>query len=462
MNHLTYRFRRVPRPAVALLAGALLLCAAPAGAGWLDRGIGVAGVGHAVKETLDENTGIFGKMVSAVIDDDDETVSELMGEIKKTPGKLIQRAFPVLEAPQAVAEKLKSAKRKIERFVGGVGETLADARAALALDGDAQDGAWSDSTLLGGEPLPIPADTTFTAPKDKSPGGVYTASTGAGSPALAGADGNAPAWDLEEWAVARQEAKPHCYGVVDLETLPAECFGQADAESPATSKVEDSPRLEATGWAAGEWAVEDDGWAGGDKSDPRYGEADRDAARVGVFAAECWGVYEVSTRHGLYELMRERMQRNECPREDTSRAAARDTTPGDGGYLSALSDLEAEQLRLEEEERERQARLEREEQERQARRKAEARERRARREEEERRQQEYDLAEQRQQAEYRRQTLQNVTESLRGFTEQVNRTYGTGVQDDRSCVPRPIEICNVNLPDYKSGCRQSWSTCGQR
>ena len=134
MNSPRHGLRTVLHPTAAPVALVLLLCAAPAGAGWLSRGTGVAGAGHSLKETLEENTGIVGKMIGAAIEGDGETLSELAGEIAKTPGKLIRRAFPVLEAPHAVAEKLKSAKRKIERFAGGVGESVADAGAALAAD----------------------------------------------------------------------------------------------------------------------------------------------------------------------------------------------------------------------------------------------------------------------------------------------------------------------------------------
>lgn len=368
INHSMCRFRRVPRPAVALLAGTLLLGATPAGAGWLGRGIGVAGVGHAVKETLDENTDIVSKMVSAVIDDDDETVSELMGEIKKTPGKLIKRAFPVLEAPQAVAEKLKSAKRKIERFVGGAGETLADARAALAVDRDRGDGGWGDAALLEGEPLPAPPETAFTATKYRyeSPVEVLAALKGE-AVRKSGAAGDKPAassWDFDEWVVAKQEAKPHCYGVVDPETLPADCFGAEAVEEPAAAnKTEDLPQAGGFDWASEDWSA-DTGWAGWDHSDHRYSDADREAARVGVFAADCWGVYGVSKHHGpasgLYELMRERMQRDECPNEETNQASSDSfeneyatalaavlegdsANPGAADYLAALNDLQAKE-----------------------------------------------------------------------------------------------------------------------
>ena len=433
MNCLRYRLGNAFRPVVTLTAGALMLCALPAGAGWLDRGIGVAGAGKSVKETLDENTGILGKMFDAVMDDDEEALSGLMEEVAKTPGKLIKRTFPALEAPQAVADRLKSAKQKIERFAGGVREGLADARAALATDGEDRNGGWSDASLLK-DPLPAPPDTAFAAsglaPRPASPAALAgKPGQGAGS-----ADNPAdPAWDFEQWVIAKQEAHPHCYGVVDPETLPPECFGEAGAASPAAGKVADSPR------AAGDWTVEDDGWSGWDKSDPRYSDADREAARVGVFAADCWGVYGVSKRHGLYELMRARMQRNECPNEETDPASSDDagneyaaaladvledgsTDPAADDYLSALNDLEAKEaarLRLEEEARQRQARLE-----------AEERERRARLEAEEERERQAQLAQQR---EFNRQAAQQLGQALGGLI----RAYsGDGASDGGGTTKR--------------------------
>ena len=193
-------------------------------------------------------------------------------------------------------------------------------------------------------------------------------------------------------------------------------------------------------------------------------------------------MYEVSKSHGLYELMQTRRQRNECPNEETNQTTSDNdgseyadaladvldgdtTTPADGDYLSALSELEAqeaERLRREEQARQRQARLEAEERERLARQKEEEeRERQARREAQrqaDEREREYDQAEQRQQAEYRRQALQNMAESLRGFADQVNRTYGGGTSSGRAagnthCVLGP----HGELIDPNSG-----AVCGKR
>ena len=444
-NRPTRRLRIVPHPTAVPVAVLLLLCAAPAGAGWLDRGTAVAGAGHSLKETLEENTGIFGRMVGAVIDGDDAMVSELAGEIAKTPGKLIRRAFPVLEAPHAVVEKLNTAKRKIGRFAGGVGERLtgagatlaADARAALAIDRGGRDDGWNDAALLEGEPLPAPAGSKLTAAGYESPAEALAALRGE-----AGEQPPASSWDFEQWVVSEQEARPHCYGVVDPDNLPADCFGPARAGAPAalpgTGRVEDSPQAGGSDWASGEWAAEDTGWSGWDASDPRYSEEDREAARVGVFAARCWGVDGVS-KHGpmggLYGLMQERMERNECPNEEMAPASSFDSgseyatalagvldedsaVPAGGDYLAALNALDAKEA----EERERQARLEAE------------REHRARLEKEERRER------------------ARLAESHR----VTSRTYGSSGTTNRKTTSRRHKR---NVQTYSN----SWcSTCGQK
>ncbi len=389
VNDPKHRLRIASHPAAVPATVVLLLCAASVEAGWFGRGVGVAGAGYAIKETLEESTGIFGKIVSAVIEGDDARVSELSGEIEKTPGKIVRRAFPVLEAPHVVAEKLKSAKRKIDRFVGGAGERLNDARAALAIDRGGEGGGWNDAALLEGEPLSVPVGPQLAAPGPgyDSPAEVLAALRGEETPRTPGGTGGKPAatsWDFDDWVVSAREARPHCYGIVDPETLPADCFGPMRAEAPAAKRAEDSSRAAGEGfdWASGEWTPEDTGWAGWDSTDPRYSDEDRDAARVGVFAARCWGVYGVSKGSGLHGLMKERMQRNECPSEETTEPAVssgdagseyatalagvldeNSTSPADGDYLAALNTLEAkeaERRRLEAEANEPQARLEEE------------------------------------------------------------------------------------------------------
>ena len=479
-NCMTSRPRRAPASVAALTASALLLCTFPAAAA-LSGAIGAGGAGHSLKETLAETADNFSEMVSAFIDGDEDRAAELMGEVAKTPGKLIKRAFPVLEAPQAIADRLTAARQKVERFAGGVRQGLVDARAALAMDGDDTSAGWRDAALLEGEPLQATTNTAFAAPSLKpvpTPSVTLTGTTGQGSATT----NPAASWDFEQWVAAKQQANPHCYGVVDPETLPPECFGATSPESPA-DKVADTPRAAADDWASGHWTGEGDGWAGWDEADSRYSEADREAARVGVYAANCWGVYEVSRSHGLYELMQTRMQRNECPNEEINQISSDDAgseyadaladvledntaTPADRDYLSALSDLEAkeaERLRLEEEARQRQAQLE-----------AEERERLARQKEEEERQRQARLAQQR---EFNRQAAQQLGQALGDLV----RTYsgggtsgaatGGGGTSGGWTSPKRYKECwhgTVGINEsceprsQRPTCHSSRGTCGQR
>ena len=516
----------VPTAAALVAAALALLAAAPADAGWLGRGIAVGGAGYAVSKTMEENIGILGKMWEAIDKNDDESFARLQAESEKTQGKLIMRAFPILGVPHAIAQKLKSAKEKIDRFVGGARQKVTDARAALSVDRDSPPEA---EVLAGKLPSP-PAGAKFlspgTAPSGSASSG-WSAGSGGGRPATppsgeaarviahargcwnhevdvsdpddyaqfrtmmerrvrAGASldcaetrakageaggkqaaatadvaaGSEETDPVTAWILSEQKSRPHCYGIVDEESLPADCFEPASAATPGTKKVQGSPRAEGEGfdWASGEWTVEGSGWAGWDRSDDRYTDEDREAARVGYFAARCWGVHGVSTYGGgLYTLMQERMKRNDCPNEAAAQAPSGDSgseyatalagvlgedsaAPAGDDYLAALSDLEAkeaERRRREAEERERLARLE-EERERQARLEKEERRERARQAERRRREEQRQVAEQRrldalerqQQIEYQHQVIRNVGESLRGLVEQMNRTYGGGGLSD--------------------------------
>ena len=146
--------------AAALL---LFLSATPAEAKsqWLARGLAVGGAGYALKEHLGELTDHFGEMIDAAMEGDTERAGDVWGEIEKTPGRLIKNTFPVLKIGDAAVavregfkERLKSAERKIGRFVGGVGETVADARAALAIGADERD--WYESRIGSPAKTPLP------------------------------------------------------------------------------------------------------------------------------------------------------------------------------------------------------------------------------------------------------------------------------------------------------------------
>ena len=144
--------------AVAILA---LSCAMPAEAGWLARGAGVAGAGYALKENLDDLVDRFGEMTDAAISGDSAKAADVWAKVKVTPGRIIKDAFPVLKLGHAalaakgrVRDRLKSAERKIGRFVRRTGEAAADARAALAVGKGERSWYESASGILAKAQLP--------------------------------------------------------------------------------------------------------------------------------------------------------------------------------------------------------------------------------------------------------------------------------------------------------------------
>ena len=124
--------------AAAVLAVAMLLPAAPAEAGWLGRGLGVAGAARSLKRNLGEAVDLLDDTLGAAIQGDFAEVERLSGELREVPGNIITDAFPALsigaaalEKADAAGERLKSARRRVGRFVG---EAVADARMALEAD----------------------------------------------------------------------------------------------------------------------------------------------------------------------------------------------------------------------------------------------------------------------------------------------------------------------------------------
>ena len=121
--------------AAAALAAPMLLPPAPAEAGWLGRGLGVAGAARSLKRNLGEAVDLLDDTLGAAIQGDFKEVERLSGELKEVPGRIITDAFPVLgigaaalKGADAAGEGLKAARRRVGRFVG---EAITDARMAL-------------------------------------------------------------------------------------------------------------------------------------------------------------------------------------------------------------------------------------------------------------------------------------------------------------------------------------------
>ena len=370
--------RCMPLVAAVLAAAVILLPAAPADAGLLGRSIGVGGAGHSLKKNLGRLIERAFEMADAGMDGDKRRANKIWEDVKKTPARIVKDAFPVLKLGAAAKDRLKSAENRIKRFAGKAGEAISgarasasgkarslvtDARAALAVNADEKGLYRSATGILGKKPLP--------AAKAKA------ASGGSGSP-----------W-FKEWVLKQQRDHPECWGVVKAGTDPEECMAREKARKEAeksaiasASGTAGASTAAERGGVSGDRSAEGTGWSGWDRSDSRYGGEDREAARVSLYAARCWGIDGVSNSvyDPMFPLMKRRMRNNECPEEDKARKPADDSkddyeqtlakalgednkaagdAPEEDSYqaaLSALDEKEAEQLRAEEEHR-RQAKL---------------------------------------------------------------------------------------------------------
>ena len=150
---------------------AVLVSSAPADAGWLDRtrGIGAGAQVYAqvsafrsVKQNLGTLTGLFGDMLDAVGEGDDEKVGEVWSDIRHMPGKIVRDAFPVLglvesasAALEGARERLGEAMAKINRLVGKAGDIAS--LAPLAISREQRPFYERTAGILGDEPLPAVA-----------------------------------------------------------------------------------------------------------------------------------------------------------------------------------------------------------------------------------------------------------------------------------------------------------------
>ena len=113
----------------------MLLPAVPAEAGWLGRGLGVAGAARSLKRNLGEAVDLLDDTLGAAIQGDFDEVERLSGELREVPGRIITDAFPAvgvgaaaLEKADAAGDWLNAARRRVGRFVS---DAVADDRMAL-------------------------------------------------------------------------------------------------------------------------------------------------------------------------------------------------------------------------------------------------------------------------------------------------------------------------------------------
>ena len=154
-------------------AVAFLLTVASAEAGWKPpapgptavAGAAAAGVGYSLRKNQGELVEQAGEVLSASMEGDTKEVERLVAETDRFSGKLVVDSHPVLrglswfvntprDAATRLREKLRSAQRKIGRLVGKAGETVLDARAALAINKNERRWYESESGILDTKPLP--------------------------------------------------------------------------------------------------------------------------------------------------------------------------------------------------------------------------------------------------------------------------------------------------------------------
>ena len=351
----------------AMLAAALLVAAVPAQAGWLDKGIGVGGAAHSVSKNLDETTNLFGRIMKSFIAGDDKETERLGDEIRNVPKNLIVRAFPVLEAANAVVNRVKSAKEKISRFVSGAKEKAVDARAALAVDRDS-----ASQARVMANPLPSPpAGNTFmnrsatpSAPASSSWSTVTGASKPASPPSGEAARVTAFARgcfnkeidvnDPDEYAQFKgmMEHRLSAGGSLDCAEVRNEEKKAGDNQAAEARTAGAAERSDQAGGGSGE-ADAVSAWLGEDR-EQGTARSDWDAVMGDSRSAQ-------ASTSGVAGTAATGTS-GETPAYATALQSAGGTA-SDGGYLSALATLderEAEERRLEEEERARQAALDEE------------------------------------------------------------------------------------------------------
>lgn len=148
----------------ACLLAAVLVFAVPADAGWLDRarGIGTGAQVYAqvsafrsIKQNLGTLTNLFGDMLDAVGEGDDERVGEIWSDIQGVPEKIVRDAFPVLGLVESAADALDGAQKRLGEAKSRI-ERLVDksALASLVISRDERPFYEWTAGIVGDEPLP--------------------------------------------------------------------------------------------------------------------------------------------------------------------------------------------------------------------------------------------------------------------------------------------------------------------
>ena len=153
-------------PGVAVITAAIyLLCTGVVHAG-LIQSVNALFTGYSLYEHLGEARESVGKILDGFAEEGNEEILQEWQELEKVPGNIIMDAIPVFRVAGGFVERLRSAKRRLERYVIGA---PADARAALATDDDEWEMYGSDTDSLRDAGLGQTADNPAesVAPSDR-------------------------------------------------------------------------------------------------------------------------------------------------------------------------------------------------------------------------------------------------------------------------------------------------------
>ena len=159
----------IARGLVLVMVAMVLLTAVRVEAGsLLARGLvaggAAGGVAYGVSKSQGELLGVFKSTFSAFVDGDEEKAEAGVEEAARVVVKGALESNPVIAVGFAVGDRVRLAKERVKSFFGRAGEAVADAKAALAIDGEER--AWyeRETKVLDSQPLSAVKPRHFVQP----------------------------------------------------------------------------------------------------------------------------------------------------------------------------------------------------------------------------------------------------------------------------------------------------------
>ena len=118
-------------PGIAVIAVAIFLLYTSVVHAGLVQSVNALFTGYSLYEHLGEARESVGKILDGFAEEGNEEILEEWQELEKVPGNIMMDAIPVFRITSGFVERLRSAQRRLKRFVG---EAVSDARGALAID----------------------------------------------------------------------------------------------------------------------------------------------------------------------------------------------------------------------------------------------------------------------------------------------------------------------------------------